>query len=495
MPRVALPRCVLRVAEFVGIAVILAVFIYIQVPYAAGLNGYVSDEVWYVSSSRNILREIFGLQPRYPGSSVRVTVELDKPSSVHQYDDWVDHLVNFIESAGGEVIKGTEFYRYSAEGKFLPAVCAEVPPEAVEELTTFYFVKRVVRGYCYPNAEGIIDYMNYEHPPLGKLLIATSIAVCGDSPICWRLPSILAGATILLLAYLIVRESVGGSAGGFLGCVTAAIIATDKLFRSLSMVAMLDIFVSLFSILSLYLVMKGKLFSSAVSLGLAASSKFSGAFTAVAYVLRALKKEIPAKVILYAIYVPLAVFLILSIPIIAELGIYGWWGRSVEGAIRWHLSVKTSNGPPSSAPWDWLLGVNPFPLHYVQVPETGEWVADLIALGNIHLYVLAVILSMFVLPKFSELPDRGNSYVYTWVTFLGYVAIWFLGAKTQYSFYMVHITPMLYVTLMLIVFYVTSDIRNINKLVKAWVDLLKTLKGILAGEVRIKLVVERSSEK
>ncbi|GMN12765.1 glycosyltransferase family 39 protein [Altererythrobacter sp. MTPC7] len=54
-----------------------------------------------------------------------------------------------------------------------------------------------------PAARILLDlegWPNAEHPPLGKLIIAASIAVFGDTPLGWRLPSAVTG-TIALFAF------------------------------------------------------------------------------------------------------------------------------------------------------------------------------------------------------------------------------------------------------------------------------------------------------
>ena len=45
--------------------------------------------------------------------------------------------------------------------------------------------------------------INWEHPPLGKMLIATGIRIAGDRPFGWRLPSTTAGALTLVGIYFL----------------------------------------------------------------------------------------------------------------------------------------------------------------------------------------------------------------------------------------------------------------------------------------------------
>src|SRR5262245_10533357 len=51
---------------------------------------------------------------------------------------------------------------------------------------------------------------NDEHPPLGKVAMAATMAVFGDNGLGWRLPSIIASIVALLALYLVVRAA-GGS--------------------------------------------------------------------------------------------------------------------------------------------------------------------------------------------------------------------------------------------------------------------------------------------
>ena len=67
---------------------------------------------------------------------------------------------------------------------------------------------------------------NTPHPPLGKALIAGSIALFGDGGIGWRIPSVIAAMISLVAVYAIVRAS-GETA--WLGTLAVGLLAFDNL--------------------------------------------------------------------------------------------------------------------------------------------------------------------------------------------------------------------------------------------------------------------------
>lgn len=84
------------------------------------------------------------------------------------------------------------------------------------------------------------------HPPVGKLLIAASIWLFGDTPFGWRALGGLAGVATVLLTYLIGRrlfDRVGPAA------LAALLVAIDGVFLVQARTAMLDVFLALFVVL------------------------------------------------------------------------------------------------------------------------------------------------------------------------------------------------------------------------------------------------------
>lgn len=481
----------LKALELALLLSLVSAFIYYEVSYVSGIDDYISDECWYVSAARNMLSKYLNIAPSelVKGDIVRVTIELQRPINGSRYSMWVSEVKEFIKRLGGTVVKDDTYYSFNSEGNYLPAVCADVPRENISRITRAPHLRKYSIGYCYPNANGILDYVNAEHPPLVKYVLGLSILLLGDRPVSWRLPSILSGAVILVLAYLSVKLIIGNRVGGFLGIAAAATLALDTLFRSLSMVAMLDIYVSLFTIITYFCALNGRLGASLIPLSAAFASKFSGAFTGLPLFFHGLRRTRSLVFIVKLVAIPVIALTMISTPIILHDGLESWWENSVVGAISWHLSIKTTGGPPKSAPWEWLIGANPFPLHYIYDESSGQWIADIIAKGNIPLYLLALALSIFILPVVKELKDSGLTYTFTWGVFSMYVAIWLAGARTQYSFYMVQITPLLYVLLFIMAYYLTSPVSNAIYIARKWHRILRVAWLLLTGRARLKLTI------
>ncbi|OYT48887.1 MAG: hypothetical protein B6U85_01045 [Desulfurococcales archaeon ex4484_42] len=475
----------IRFIEIIVVTLVVTAFITYEISYVSGIDDYISDECWYVSAARNILRKIFNVTPKFTDENITITIEIVSPIDNEQYNNWLYDLKNFVTyGLKGKVLKDESYYVYNDQGNYLPALCVEIPKENLKFVHLAPHEKQYAVGYCYPNANGVLDYLNLEHPPLVKYVIGLMLYLVGDKPILWRIPSILLAAAILILMYLSIRKIIPETNTAIvLGVIAMLVTIFDITFRSLSMVAMLDIYVAFFTYLTYYLALNGLMLPAIITLGLSASSKFNGAFPFLALIAKAIKDFDLYRIILFIILIfmiPITLFLVLSIPLINYLGFETWWANGVIGAISWHLSIKTLGGPPQSAPWEWFLGINPFPLHLVYDPNTGQWVADLIARGNPPLYILTLVLSIFLIPVFKDLPDEGFTYVYTWSTYLFYIVIWFLGARTQYSFYMVQLVPLMYTLLFMEIWYLMTPLNRVLQVLKAWKELLKSLFNVLS---------------
>lgn len=112
---------------------------------------------------------------------------------------------------------------------------------------------------------------NVEHPPLVKLILAGSIALFGDSPLAWRLPSVIAGLASIAVFYFIALEL---SKGKKTAALAAALLAFDPLHTVLSRTAMLDIFMLAFALGGCHFMLKRNWVLAGLLFGLGFASKW-----------------------------------------------------------------------------------------------------------------------------------------------------------------------------------------------------------------------------
>jgi len=405
-----------------------------------GAKGYVSDEVWYVDAARNILEKVFHLRPKLPQPEATIVY-----SNFSQVTVAVDYAPEFNVTV--------VLYNCSTSlcYKNIPAIYVKAPSyKDIEEFARATNATDIVYGWPLGDASGINTYLNLEHPPLMKYILCLVMLFLGDKPIYWRIPSIIMGAILVVLTYVLAR-SLGARV--FLALIAAGLVAIDPLVFTMASIAMLDIYVATFTAVAVLLAVRRRFHWSVLATAVASAFKFNGLFAAIPLCAFAfsdtLRKTGSAKeaVLTVVYYVCLtfvafiAIQVLVSIPLIMYLGFSNWVSQSITGAIRWHLSIKCvgPSCPPTSTPWDWFFGINAFVLYVYDH-------SSIVAEGFVGLYAVAFILAIVSITSFALTKPLSRGAWYTFMgVWLGYVIIWFLGAKTQYSFYAVQIVPYIYV--------------------------------------------------
>ncbi|MEM0227718.1 MAG: glycosyltransferase family 39 protein [Ignisphaera sp.] len=435
-------------------------------------KGYVSDEVWYVNSARNILRNVFGCIPR-----------MDVPKATLIYVQKEDlQKAKSMASLYGVNIVYDSFIKINA-----------LYVEATNRNSIELFAKQTgaidtIFGWIIGDSSDINKYMNYEHPPTAKYLIALMLLALGDRPLFWRIPSIIMGAIVTLMTYLIVYVI---SKSKEAGLIASALVAVDPMTRYLSSIAILDIYVAAFTLIALYLALKNRLKEAALLLGLASTFKFTAliAFIPLLFIyIRNLTKrttrflDILSASLEYLILTILSfVFfqILLSVPIIIKIGIDAWFNESVFKAISWHLSTKCIGAecPIASAPWDWFFGLNSFPLY---IDSHGK---ALYAMGFVPAYAISFVLLFFTLPYRKYNTISRDAWYMPLGLFIGYTILWMAGSRTQYSFYAIQLTAPIYIFLV-IQLYEYLNRENIALTLNAWKEVLTHLWNAIISVFR-----------
>ena len=372
-----------------------------------GVDGYISDEIYYVSAARNMVH-IFLHSTTWRGGEAYVTVYAP---------GYADALAEAFCAAGAEEV-----------------ALLGSPPDQVQVKTghpeQFVWVaERIgatwrVSSYPYPNASAMVVHYNWEHPPLAKYIIALALLV-HDSPASWRLTSVAAGVVTIvalgLAAWRLTRNR-------YAGVLAAALIGFSPSALPAFGVAFLEPYTAMFLALSVYMFASGRPRLGAVMFGLAVMSK-EYAVLAFPLLLAPLPRfRVSRRWLLEAFdtFITMATYamvpLLLYLPSIIYLGFDQWMNQSVAGALGWHLSPKGGH-PEASAWFEWLVAPHPFPMYLS--PEL-----------TVKAYVDPLLIAVFLLPVLALLaPGAWWFGAASLSYYMGFALIYLLGSTTQFTFY------------------------------------------------------------
>jgi predicted membrane-bound dolichyl-phosphate-mannose-protein mannosyltransferase len=303
---------------------------------------------------------------------------------------------------------------------------------------------------------------NREHPPLGKALIAGSMLLLGDTPLGWRLPSLVAG-----MASLILIDAIVLGAGGevWLAVLATALFAFDNLALVHSRIGTLDMLLTALMLLAAWCAVRGWSVWAGIACGVAALIKLSGAYGLLAagalaaietfWSWRATRR--------LALRSTLGRFALL-ITAFALTWLGGLWlldrqftlfaapWDHLQYMLQYGLELARAQGPANSesAPWQWLL--NEVQMTYLRVDtqvlvngtltETRPIVFFRGAMNPIVIGAAPLALA-YALWSAWRTGDRLALWVVTWVlaTYLPYYALDLLAHRIAYLFYFLPTLP------------------------------------------------------
>ncbi len=350
--------------------------------------------------------------------------------------------------------------------------------------------------------------LNYEHPPLAKLIIAWSMDKWGTydgvfegcrspdgsayreftdglrdegNPYSWRIPSAVFGTITVAFIGLAAGRLFGGPVPAVLG---ASFVALDTLILGASRLAILDIFAVGFLAMAIYAAAdpKGKGFlAAALWLSLGFACKYTVAFAGPAVFLlawitarrvRPIDRQIWLAWLAVFAVMPMFILAITYIPWwriwIPEMGVIGallHWKDVLAGAVFWGATAQQTH-PYISSPGDWLLMQKPM-LWYSASGYGGDpnKVAYIYAIGNPIIWwggALAA-LAPFARPAWltvrpggkkgdlslwwNDIGAHGQAWIMAATLTLSTYAAFFLLQRQTFIFYMVAVIPLLALSL------------------------------------------------
>jgi dolichyl-phosphate-mannose-protein mannosyltransferase len=239
-----------------------------------------------------------------------------------------------------------------------------------------------------PDARTVIEYHGTnrtEHPPLGKLLIASGIEVFGDNPWGWRIPSVAFGTLGVVFFYLMCRNLRLSRRAASIG---TAVLATENLYFVHAGISMLDIFTVSFMLLAFWLYARRSYPLSGVAVALATLTKFNGVFAVFAIIIhwffcrRDKKIEFVSSLMLSGLSFML---LLVAFDFIIYRHLVDFIGLLKHGLDQTgSLTFESAKHVSMSRPWEWVFNLEIMPYwygpHYIGLVSFSVWALSMPAL-------------------------------------------------------------------------------------------------------------------
>jgi dolichyl-phosphate-mannose--protein O-mannosyl transferase len=303
------------------------------------------------------------------------------------------------------------------------------------------------------------------HPPVGKWLIASGIKLFGDNEFGWRFASAVFGTLLILLFARLVHVLFYSP---LLTALAAALMALDGLLLVHSRTALLDLFLTFFTLLGVLLWDRNRHIWAGIAFGLAIGCKWSAIYFVaiiglvavyrilIAHDIRKTLKPIAAK---FAQYGLLPVF-------VYTLTWAGWfmsdrgWSRQssknpLSSWIHYHSEMLnfhtglTATHPYQANPWSWLIMGRPTSFFYDSPKgcSAENCAQEVLALGTPLLWwvgsiAIAVVVGYWIKSLINHRIDNAANLVVLGLA-AGYLPWFAMQQRTVFTFYAIIIEPFL----------------------------------------------------
>ena len=317
-----------------------------------------------------------------------------------------------------------------------------------------------------------IDGANPEfivHPPVGKWLIASGIKLFGDNEFGWRFASAVFGTLLILLFARLVHVLFYSP---LLTALGAALMALDGLLLVHSRTALLDLFLTFFTVLGVLLWHRNRHIWAGIAFGLAIGCKWSAIYfvaviglIAVYQILvtrdiRKSAKPIAAKFLQYGLLPVVVYTLTWSGWFISDRGWSRQWSNNPfiswlhyhSEMLSFHTGL-TEKHPYEANPWSWLVMGRPTSFFYESPQGCGakDCAQEVLALGTPILWwvgtiSIAVVVGYWIKSLTHHRVDSAANIVVLGVV-AGYLPWFAMQQRTVFSFYAIIIEPFLIVAI------------------------------------------------
>ena len=307
------------------------------------------------------------------------------------------------------------------------------------------------------------------HPPVGKWLIASGIKLFGDNEFGWRFASAVFGTLLILLFARLIHVLFYSP---LLTALGAALMALDGLLLVHSRTALLDLFLTFFTLLGVFLWHRNRHIWAGIAFGLAIGCKWSAIYFValigllavyrilVAHDIRKSLKPIVAKFAQYGL-LPVFVYTLTWIGwFVSDRGWSRQWSSNpLASWLHYHSEMLnfhtglTEQHPYQANPWSWLIMGRPTSFFYAspQGCEAKDCAQEVLALGTPILWwvgtiAIAVVIGYWIKSLLLRRSDSALNIVVLGIA-AGYLPWFAMQQRTAFSFYAIIFEPFMIVAI------------------------------------------------
>ena len=303
------------------------------------------------------------------------------------------------------------------------------------------------------------------HPPVGKWLIASGIKLFGDNEFGWRFASAVFGTLLILLFARLVHVLFYSP---LLTALGAVLMALDGLLLVHSRTALLDLFLTFFTLLGVFQWHRNRHIWAGIAFGLAIGCKWSAIYfvaiigliavyrVLIAHDIRKTLKPIAAKFAQYGL-IPVFVYTLTWTGwFLSDRGwSRGWSNNPLSSWIHYHSEMLnfhtglTDSHPYEANPWNWLVMGRPTSFFYDSPKgcSAENCAQEVLALGTPLLWwvgtiAIAVVVGYWIKSLISHRIDMAANIVVLGLA-AGYLPWFAMQQRTVFTFYAIIIEPFL----------------------------------------------------